>query len=412
MSCPKNTSGEVIINCDSIKYYSCLLDLTEVPIYTCGDTGKSTTPRSNSSGTNQSSSQQQSKQKESGPAGGGGAEVGGGGDGDGGGSGGGGGEDGSGSDDGKHSDTSEKDSESDSAVKTKQTPSKCRIVGRVRRKSVRMRNRSKSVSSASSSKASASLSKPERPKSMEVNVCDDSSDDEKDNKARVPLRANSKKQRKSFKANKTTARSTATHNAAEDQPRSTSLSDSKEDSDDIHPKKAAQMKFMTPTLVRVHDRETDVVSGSEVNIPRPKPKRTVVRSSGDELSYDSLSEIPTISSARPEPPSPTCITSQTPPSAQASATSVHTQEQASNLPPILPFPSDLPGPEEGHDLVQPMEHGVLVLLNREICFCLNQEVSCHYITVFRFHSNSLSPIPLSQTSSQSSSSSSSESDDK
>lgn len=266
------------------------------------------------------------------------------------------------------------------------------------------------MSSANLSKAGASPSKSERPKSMEVNVRYDSSDDEKDNKDRVPLRGNSKKRRKSLKANKTTARSTATHNAAEDQPQSTPLSDSKEDSDDIHPKQAAQMKFMTPTLVRVRDHETDVVSGSEVDIPRPKPKQTVVRSSGDELSYDSLSEIPTISSAKPELPSSTCITSQTPPSAQASATSVHTQEQASHFPSILPFPSDLPGPEEGHDLVQPMEHGVLVLPNREIRFCLNQEVSCHYITVFKFHSNSLSPIPLSQTSSQSNSSS--KSDDK
>ena len=250
-----------------------------------------------------------------------------------------------------------------------------------------------------SASSGASLSKPERPKSMGAKgIFYDSSEDEE---RPVPSRANSKKWRQSLKAKgRNMTPSAATHNATENQFQS-SASDSRENSDDIQPKTAAQKKFMKPmnprqVRVRDHDADGEVVSGSEIGIPKSKPKQTALRS-GDELSYDPLPEIPTISSAKPKPPSPSV--NQKPPSSRPPATFVHTQEQASLLPPvILPFPVDLPGPEENCELVRPedrefvqpkdcelvppKDHDVLVLPNREIHFCPDQEVSCHCINMF------------------------------
>ena len=343
-----------------------------MPIYTCGDTHKSTKPSPNSSGTSDNNSIQGTLNGNS-PLGGntvGGAQ--------GGCSGGGNGsdKDSSSSDDDKQS-TSEKDSESDdSTVKMKPTPSRCRIIAKVQRRS--RKNRSKSMSSISPSKAGASNGKGERPKSMDY----DSSEDEKDNKDEIPLQTKSKKRWQSIKdKSKTTSHGGATciQTPTVDQTKSTPPSGSTEESDDIQPTNAAQGKFKHPILVRVRDHDTEevLVSGSEGDIPRPKPKQAVSRSSGDELSRDSFTERPIkLSIAKPKPT--TLRVNQQPPCLQSreQANSARTQESTSQSPTIFPFPCGLAGPDENHDLVQPMKNkSVLVLPNRDVPFCPDKEVS-------------------------------------
>lgn len=264
-------------------------------------------------------------------------------------------------------DTSEKDSDVEGpAVKPKHIPS----MRSVQRKCTHMKHRSKSTPFPSHSKAGASKSTIKRPKSMGCTY--NSSEDENSE----PLRANRKKRQK-FKSKIISA----APSPLVVRSKSNLSSGTKEESDDIQTVSNSANPKQVPVCDHHLDSYETFVSGSDIETPRSKPKRATLRTSGEELSYESHAERPCmylLPSDKPKPFSP--VVNQQLPFLQSSVP-LDIQEQGSYLSPILPFPNDIPGPEEACDLVQPMYHAVLVLLNRQISFCPDQEVSCH-CTVF------------------------------